>query len=220
MSTSDISTIQRLLSALEGYPAKPPATMEQQWMEDPAGLEYLAAAETILLTDYGGTTPADTAQTIAEDAPHLYAEYGAERVLRVCEEIQRAEIPEQSELYQRMFQRFNLLYFDGRLPDYRIRVVYDVLYWKTNRCGDPGSEETGFVDSAGRQIFIRFLAFHLGGYSMAEWLIHEMALVATNGPGPKWGREMERLQKAGAPIKPDNLMIPVNVNFEMKAEIQ
>ena len=65
---------------------------------------------TILLTDYGGTTPSDTCEMIADDTPTLYRAYGFRRVLAVCEEIQFSEIPEQSRLYQRMFQRFNIRY--------------------------------------------------------------------------------------------------------------
>jgi hypothetical protein len=74
---------------------------------------------------------------IADDTPTLYRAYGFRRVLAVCEEIQFSEIPEQSRLYQRMFQRFNIRYFAGRLPNYKILVVYDIWYWETERCGYP-----------------------------------------------------------------------------------
>jgi hypothetical protein len=90
---------------------------------------------TILVIDYGGTTPLGTCEVIAEAAPSLYRAWGFRRVLAACEEIQRSEIPRQSRLYQRMFQKFNIRYFAGRLPDYKIRVVYDVWYWGTERCG-------------------------------------------------------------------------------------
>jgi hypothetical protein len=99
--------------------------------------EHLAAAMTILLTDYGGTTPSDTCEMIADDARPYTAPMALGAYLAVCEEIQFSEIPEQSRLYQRMFQRFNIRYFAGRLPNYKILVVYDIWYWETERCGYP-----------------------------------------------------------------------------------
>jgi hypothetical protein len=70
------------------------------------GLQRLAAAMTILLTDYGGAPPLATCEAIAEGAPGLYSAFGTERVLAVCEEIQHSEIPEQSALFQEMFRCF------------------------------------------------------------------------------------------------------------------
>jgi hypothetical protein len=153
-----------------------------------------------------GTTPSATCEVIAEDAPSLYRAWGFRRTTAVCEEIQHSEVPEQSRLYQRMFQKFNIRYFAGRLPDYKIRVVYDVWYWETERCGYPpcfpsADEAVGFIDFAGRQIFIRFLGFHTCGLTMAESLIHEMAHAATGGEhGTDWQTEMARLKGLGAPV--------------------
>ena len=166
---------------------------------------------TILLTDYGGTTPSDTCEMIADDAPTLYRAYGFRRVLPVCEEIQFSEIPEQSRLYQRMFQRFNIRYFAGRLPNYKILVVYDAWYWETERCGylgffPPAYEAGGFIDFAGCQIFIRFLAHHIGGWTIAECLTHEMTHAATDGAHDgNWQAEMARLKVLGAPVRDDDI---------------
>ncbi len=55
------------------------------------GLRPLAAAMTILLTDYGGTTPAATCEEIAYHAPSLYRAWGFRRVLAACEEIQHSD---------------------------------------------------------------------------------------------------------------------------------
>ena len=59
----------------------------------------------------------------------------------------------------------------------------------------------GFTDFASRRIFIRFLGLHIGGFTMAESLTHEMANAATDGDhGANWQTEMARLKRLGAPI--------------------
>ena len=199
----------KLLCTLDSDPAKPLSARIQKQLMDSDGLRLLAAAMTILLTDYGGTTAPDTCEAIAEAAPSLYRACGFRRVLAVCEEIQHSEISEQSALFQRMFQQFNLRYFAGRLPDYKILAVYDVWYWETKRCGyppcfPPACEAVGFIDFAGRQILIRFLGYHTCGFTMAESLTHEMAHAATDGDhGPNWRTEMARLKGLGAPVNDD-----------------
>jgi hypothetical protein len=183
-----------------------PASVHQS-LNGLEGLQRLVAALTILLTDYGGTTPGVTCGEIAEAFPDLYEEFGEDRVRALCEEIQRSEIPAQSALFQEMFQTFNRQYFAGRLPDYRILVVYDVWYWETERCGyppffPPAAEAHGFIDFDGRQIFIRFLA---GVLTMPQTLIHEMAHAATDGDhGDNWKGEMSRLKLLGAPTEVDS----------------
>jgi hypothetical protein len=184
-----------------------PASIQQS-LNGLEGLKRLAAALTILLTDYGGTTPGMTCEEIAASFPDLYDEFGEDRVRVVCEEIQWSEIPEQSALFQEMFQTFNRQYFAARLPDYRILVVYDVWYWETQRCGyprffPPAAEAAAFIDFGGRQILIRFLAQSL---TMPESLIHEMAHAATDGDhGDNWKDEMSRLKLLGAPTEVDFL---------------
>jgi hypothetical protein len=203
-----VKRVKQLLYRLD--PPKPLSTRLQKQLIGSGGRRPLAAAMTILLTDYGGTAPRATCEQIAEDAPSLYRAWGFQRVLAVCEEIQHSEIAEQSRLYQRMFQQFNIRYFAGRLPDYKIRVVYDVWYWETERCGyspcfPSADEAAGFIDFAGRQIFIRFLALHTCGLTMAEYLIHEMAHAATDGEhGANWQAEMARLKGLGAPVSDDD----------------
>jgi hypothetical protein len=175
------------------------------------GLKRLAAALTILLTDYGGTNPGATCGILAELAPDLHDAFGQDRVLALCEEIQQAEIPEQSALFQERFDRYNQQYFAGSLPDYRVLVVYDVWYWETQRCGyprcfPPACEAVGFIDFTGRQIFIRFLGLHTCGITMAGSLTHEMAHAATDGEhGANWKTEMARLKSLGAPVWDDDI---------------
>jgi hypothetical protein len=182
-----------------------PASLQQSLIGS-EGLRLLAAAVTILLTDYGGTTPAATCAAIAEETPQLFDAFGEEHVLAVCEEIQHSEMPSQSALLQEMLQRFNTQYFAGRLPDYRILVVYDVWHWATEQYGyepefPPAAESCGFIDFPARQIFIRFLGYHSIGSTMAETLIHEMAHAATDGNhDANWQAEMTRLKRHGAPV--------------------
>jgi hypothetical protein len=201
-----VKRVKQLLYTLDCHPPKPLSARLQEQLMGSDGLRHLAAALVVQLTDYGGTAPWATCEQIAEDAPILYRAWGFRQVLDMCEEIQHSEIPEQSRLYQRMFQKFNIRYFAGRLPDYKIRVVYDVWYWETERCEYPpcfpsADEAAGFIDFAGRQIFIRFLAVHTCGMTMAEFLTHEMAHAATDGDhGANWQAEMVRLKGLGAPV--------------------
>jgi hypothetical protein len=201
--------VKQLLYTLDSHPPKPLSARLQKQLMGSDGLRYLAAAMTILLTDYGGTAPWATCEAIEEALPNLYRAWGYSRVLAVCEEIQRSEIPEQSALFQRMFQRFNIRYFAGRLSYYRVRVVYDVWFWETVHCGQPeifppATEDLSFIDFPGRQIFIRFLGFHTRGLTMAESLIHQMANAAIRGGiGANWQAEMARLKDLGAPVRDD-----------------
>src|SRR5215472_9637479 len=119
-----VKAVKQLLHILDSDLAKRHSGRLEKLLAGSDGLRLLAAAMTILLTDYGGTTPSATCELIAEAAPSLYSACGFRRCWQSAEEIQHSEIPEQSALFQRMFQRFNIRYFAGRLPDYKILVVY------------------------------------------------------------------------------------------------
>src|SRR5262249_4545742 len=181
-----VETVKQLLYTLYAHPCEQLSGQLQEQLMASDGLHLLAAAMTILIIDCGGTAPPYTIEAIADVAPSLYRACGPERVLAACEAIQNSEIPEQSALFHDMFRQLNSQYFAGRLPDYKILVVYDVWYWETERCGypplsPPVCDATGFIDFVGRQIFIRFLAHHTSGCTMQEILIHEMAHAATSG---------------------------------------
>jgi hypothetical protein len=207
--SDELERIKQLLTILHNdlHWDQLPASVQQS-LKGLEGLKRLAAALTIWLTDFGGTAPEFTCEAIAEKAPDLYEEFGEHRVRALCNEIQYSEIPEQSAFFQEMFRTFNRQYFAGRLPDYRILVVYDVWYWETERlrippCFPPANEAHGFIDFAGRQILIRFLA---GPVTMPQTLIHEMAHAATDGDhGDNWKDEMSRLKLLGAPTEADFL---------------
>jgi hypothetical protein len=199
-----LETLRRLISTLGAHHGELPCDVQRS-LRGPGGMRRLATAMTGLLTDYGGTSPAETCNAIAEVAPDLYSAFGQERVVALCEEIQYAEVAEQSARFQKMFETFNKQYFAGRLPNYRIRAVFDVWYWETKRCGyppcyPPAFGAAGFIDFKGRQIFIRFPP-HEAGFTMTEILLHEMAHTAAGGEhGEQWKREMARLKLLGAPV--------------------
>ena len=203
---NELELLKELLISLDNsFCSEIPASLQPS-LVGLARLKLLAAALTILLTDYGGTTPRDTCETIAELVPNFYAAFGEDGVLALCEEIQHSEIPEQSAIFQETFERFNRQYFAGRLPDYKVLVVYDVWYWETERCGfpavlAPAAGSTGFIDFSARQIFVRFMGQFTLGMTMEGHLIHEMAHAATDGGhGKNWKAEMARLKELGAPI--------------------
>ena len=173
------------------------------------GLKRLVTAMTILRTDHGETSPAATCTAISVAAPDLYDGFGTETVRALCEQIQHAEVAEQSVLFQEKFQLFNVQYFRGRLPEYRIHVVFDVLFWETERCGyslpfPAPVSPLGFIDFKQQQIFIRFRTPSADS-TMPGTLIHEMARAATDGGhNDNWIREIARLEAAGAPVDSDD----------------
>jgi hypothetical protein len=211
----EVEELKELLHALDRSVRALPVSVQRSLIGE-EGLRRLAAAMTILLTDYGGTAPRATCEAIAEAAPDLYKAFGSERVQAVCKEIQHSEIPEQSALFQDLFHRFNTQYFCGCLPDYQILVVFDAWYWEIERCGyapafPPAAEASGFIDFPARRIFIRYLAEHTNDRAMEPWLIHEMAHAATDGDhGDAWQAEMARLKRLGAPVSPDEFDVPAH----------
>ncbi len=159
-------------------------------------LEELVKAMTVELIDCGGTTPLQTCEVIAEEAPDLYNLFGEDWVLALCEHIQRSEVYMESARLQAMFLSFNETYFGGQLPEYEVRVVYDIAVWDRED-PDPRNPSAGYIDLENRQIFVR-----LSEFSMESILLHEMAH-ASAGPShdDDWLNEMKRLKGLGAPIE-------------------
>lgn len=209
--TSDFPLLLDLLHALDATPRNglPPSVVES--LVGLHGLLSLATAVTILLIDYGGTEPWSTTDEIDEVAPDLVEEFGKDFVATICGQIQGSHVPEESATYQQMFNAFNERYFDGRLPDYEIIVVYDILPWE-ERCGHPivfpqALHTIGFIDFASRMIFIRYRPHGSGVCTMPAVLVHEMAHAATNGDhGENWRAEMARLKSLGAPVDDADLV--------------
>ena len=89
---------------------------------------------------------------------------------------------------RKLFHEFNERYFEGRLPDYRIRVVPYI-----NRLG-----KSGHTDQ--KRKLIRIL-IGLSDEDAKSTLLHEMAHAATNEDhATAWKKEMIRLRKQEAPL--------------------
>jgi hypothetical protein len=152
------------------------------------------------LMDCGGTNPNATCGWIAEQEPELYHALGHARVRALCEELHRAEDTARSEWYGVRLRQFNKEYFDGRLRDYQVRVVYDVSFWTQ----EPRAEDLlSHIDLPGRQIILAFTQ-NASWRRMECELIHHMAHGATGttrDDDNRWLQEMTRLKAAGAPIE-------------------
>jgi hypothetical protein len=206
----EVEELKSLVQTLDQFNYELPASVQQS-LTGTDGLRRLAAAMTIMLTDNGGTFASATGHLVRNVAFHMCVPFGTYRVNAVCDEIQCSEIPAQSAAFQEMFGTFNNRYFSGRLPDYKILVVYDVRYWAIERCGYPrgvpfSAEASSFVDLPARQIFIRYLAHYTRGQRMEEALIRQMAHAATDGDhGDAWKAEMKRVTELGAPVSSTDL---------------
>jgi hypothetical protein len=156
---------------------------------------------TIQLMEYGGTTPIQTYEVLVEEFPDLCETFDRYEVVAMCKEIQKSEIPEQSERFQRMFQDFNVRYFDGQLLGYLIMVVYDVNYWANEYVVDRCLEfYSSYTDRKRKVIYLRTSEF------LMEQLLHEMAHAATTGhQDAGWDAEIRRLAEMGAPVWSEHL---------------
>jgi hypothetical protein len=157
----------------------------------------------VVLMDCGGTSPKTTSEFVAQEEPELVNAVSAERVLVLCQELHRSEDPARSEWYGVTLHQFNKRYFDGRLGDYRVRVVYDTGFWTSqSRAGDLLSH----IDLAGREIILAFTQ-NASWHQMECELIHQMAHAATGSStdhGDRWLQEMKRLKDLGAPVSEED----------------
>jgi hypothetical protein len=154
----EIEEVRRLLKLLCDTRDELPADVQRS-LRGAKGMLRLYVAMTEMVESETGfccTWPEFLSCQIAEVAPHLYAEFGGDRIVALGRELQQAEFPDQSEKLQEMFQAFNAKYFSGRLPEYRILAVYDVADWQRELLDDPGCVHavTGFIDFSGRTIVI------------------------------------------------------------------
>jgi hypothetical protein len=150
------------------------------------------------LMDYGGSTPDATSEVVAEEEPDLCRALGDERVQELCEELHRAEDTAASERYGVRLHQFNKEYFEGRLGDCRVRVVFDLDFWMR----EPASTlQRSHIDLTERQIILGLT--HDGHRVMEAQLLHHLAHASTSTTAdddPRWLQEMERLRDLGAPL--------------------
>jgi hypothetical protein len=164
---------------------------------DSIRLRQLVTDLTVELMSWGGTTPKETCEIIAEDAPDLWTQFGAEHIFALVGAVQYSELPAESARLQEAFRTFNDQYFAGRLPKYIVCVVYDVAFWDGRRGGE---SDSGFVDFDRQLITIGYT----GEDSERSMLLFHMAH-AVNPQGTYWDdawrEEIRRLLALGAPVE-------------------
>jgi hypothetical protein len=154
-----------------------------------------ASVTIIDLMDGGGTFPIQTYDFLAEDSPDVLVGLSRQELIDLCNEIQRSELPEASRQFQDLFREFNHRYFAGSLPEYQVRVVYDIGYW----AGPPFHEGAmGIHQPELRRILIRIAHDHS---VMVSILLYEMARAAAAGEHDRLLHEMRRLRNIGAPVE-------------------
>jgi hypothetical protein len=97
--------------------------------------------------------------------------------------------------FQQMFHEFNHEYFAGQLPEYEVRVVFDIAQWAGPEFDD-GTLATHQPEL--RRTFIRFTDCLP---QMAAVLIDEMAWLISDCNHSRYLEEIRRLRKAGAPLE-------------------
>jgi len=149
--------------------------------------------------DCGGTFQIQTYKCLLEESPEALDGFPEQELIAICDEIQRSEVPEMSRAFQEVFREFNRQYFARRLPDYEVRVVYDLGYWPGPWPGPSFHEgELGSYQREMQRILLR-ITDSLA--QMLSTLIYEMARAASDGhPDGGWLDELRRLRKMGAPL--------------------
>jgi hypothetical protein len=201
----ELEEVRKLLKVLRDTRGELPADVQRSLRGGKGMLRLLVAVTELVESDTGFccTWPEYLSEQIAEVAPDLYAEFGGDRIVALGEELQRAEFPELAEKLQGIFRAFNVKYFSGRLPEYRILVVHDVPERQRELFDDPtlAHAVTGFIDFSGRIIVVGVRAGLVPGATIQGTLLHEMAHAATDGEhGDLWKAEIARLVLLGAPV--------------------
>jgi hypothetical protein len=149
----------------------------------------------IELMDGGGATPYDTYRTIAKENPHLCRGLAKAYLIALAGSIQHSDIPVESARFQAMFRKLNRKYFEARLPDCEVQVVYDVEFWIGKL---PNDAMSGYIDFEHRHIFLR--ASFLENLPKCE-LAYRMVCLAAKGPGaPTRRSEIKRLRALGVRV--------------------
>lgn len=135
------------------------------------------------------------AEYVCDERPELRERFGLEAIQQMAKAMIHSDLVRLSRRFTELFQEFNVRYFGGRLPSYRVDVGYaaDWLFTQWD-----GLEICDSVLYRGlRLIRIRV---RKSEEEMVCSLLNEMAHVATNDfHGPKWAAEIERLVVEGAP---------------------
>jgi hypothetical protein len=148
------------------------------------------------LQDIAAAHPQGVLEVIADEQPEIVSQYGPENIKAMAILILKSEIPKLSRSLVDIYHEFNRRYFPSRLPEYHVRVVFD-LHTVANEPVYGGSVSSGLIRFNERCIYLRYTK----SPPMGGTLIHEVAHAATNGDhGEEWLAEMWRLKEAGAPV--------------------
>jgi hypothetical protein len=158
-------------------------------------LRLLVMDQTLGLIEGGGTSPQETCEGIAGEDPDLWEKFGAERVLRLCQKVQRSEPVEESARMQQEFDILNQKFFAAALPRYAIRYVCDPSYW-----GGEGPRLSRSSLDSSRQVIT--IGYSSKSDNISELLCH-MVLIAHPGSNyfdAVFLKEIQRLRDRGAPV--------------------
>jgi hypothetical protein len=162
----------------------------------PAELLKASATVAVELMDCGGASEVDVAEVLREVDPELAGQYPGSTLREIAWLILHAELPGLSRRFEALFDEFNGRYFSGKLPDYRVHVVFD-LHRAAKEPVSGGAVSSGLILFEERYIYLRYT----NSPAMEETLIHEMAHAATTSEhGHEWLNEMVRLKAAGVPV--------------------
>jgi hypothetical protein len=146
------------------------------------------------LQDCGGANSQDVGDVIADVRSEIVSKFGVQRIKNMAALILRSEIPKFSKAFAIAYYEFNKRYFASQLPEYQVRVVFD-LHTATGEPIYRSSVSSGLIRFHSSCIYLRYTQ----SFPLEQMLIHEMAHAATNGDhGEEWLREMRRLKDAGA----------------------
>jgi hypothetical protein len=160
-------------------------------------LFLVTALIVVELQECGYFDAQSTVQFLNWQQPEIISKFGAHNVDQMVRLILRSEIPKLSAAFADMYREFNQRYFEARLPEYSVHVVFDLDEFANEPPIYDGSTSDGLIRFEERCIYVRYM----GWRSMEEILIHEMAHAATTGDhDQQWLTEMGRLKEAGAPV--------------------
>jgi hypothetical protein len=140
------------------------------------------------LLDNGGGTPEEAAKILCDIDSDLEAKFGRDYIERVATLMSQAELSVLSRAYTALFRQFNEQYFASRLPQYSVRVFYDV----------DSVDGTGCVWSSMKVIRLRVTGDERW---MIANLLKLMAAVSANFNEAQRRNEMGRLRELGAPVE-------------------
>jgi hypothetical protein len=164
------------------------------------GIREVVTQEVMELLDTGyNTDPEWVVWSVLKFHPEVGSRCSVQLLLAIAEQVLYSEIPEQSEKFQNLFEQVNDHYFGGQLPDYRVRVAYDVHRVSAEPPWHTSDSETelisdGVIRFDERVIYLRYT--ECDPNMMLDVLVHVMCHAATAGEhDKKWMTKWLRVYK-------------------------